>query len=306
MQTNGRPGCAESNKTTAPLKLKVCAKAQRQQGNFSKRVCLYAVVVCWMTGRWQRSFEELFGQGSLPAGFEEVSLRQLLDAPNTQLTPELQAFVEGGVFISNWTGLPVLCATAADLASAVAEEVQAVLGPAGEASVRPEVQAAVAGAIVPAMQAAMEQEVYGVVRAAVEAEVGPAVQVAVEEAVQAVIARLDNGRIMRRNAAAMATMDVSAALKPLLKERAGAGPPLPGAAAAEADDEPPLPGACEPYAVGVAIPSPPFPATVGELRGLTPARLSALSVLYNDSFDIEAGDGATERAFKFGLWLQGM
>jgi hypothetical protein len=66
-----------------------------------------------------------------------------------------------------------------------------------------------------------------------------------------------------------------------------------------------LPGG-HPLAVGAAVPSPPFPATVADLQGLSHAQISALSVVYNDTFGIVAADGLVQRRGKVSNWLQGL
>jgi len=145
----------------------------------------------------------------------------------------------------------------------------------------------------------------GAVGPAVAAAVGPAVAGAigpVAAAVALLTASLTNLKIARRNEHAISSTTAInnqlALLQPLVKEVAGFGPGLPGAVA-------PAPGVAA-LAIGAPIPSPPFPANVAALRHLTNNQLAHLSVLYNDTFGIVAGDLVQVRLEKFERWVQGL
>ena len=83
------------------------------------------------------------------------------------------------------------------------------------------------------------------------------------------------------------------------KETAGAGAILPGGPGAG-----PLPVG-HPFAIATPIPTPPFPPTVAALDGLTRADLDTIAVVYNENFNVAAGDNAAVRRAKFGLWISG-
>ncbi|KAL6071632.1 Protein kinase domain-containing protein [Balamuthia mandrillaris] len=149
-------------------------------------------------------------------------------------------------------------------------------------------------------------DVAAAVGPAVAAAVGPAVAAAVGPAVALAIAplaaKINNGRKMASNRAAFSAVlkgtlaPAAATLVALEKESGGAGG-LPGA-------PPPAPlPAAHPFAVGVAIPL--FPATVAAVSSLSHAELNGLSILYNESFGIVAGDPVALRREKFRKWICG-
>jgi len=139
---------------------------------------------------------------------------------------------------------------------------------------------------------------------AVAAAVTAAVNAAVPAAVNAALVPItSNFRHYNRNERAFLSVPALdagfATLSPIRKEVAGAGPGLPGVAAAA------LP-AGHPFGVGVPIPSPPFPATVAAFRALTLADISALSIIYNDTFGIVAADQLPQRLAKLERFVCGL
>jgi hypothetical protein len=128
----------------------------------------------------------------------------------------------------------------------------------------------------------------------VDAQVGT-----LPEQIAVINAKLANQRLFRINRQILDD-DVKIpnplrALHPLVKETAGFGTGLPGQAAV----------VVAAVSVGDTVGAP-FPATVGELRGLTNADLNQLSILFNDSFGVLAGDKLPAKKAKFQRFVIGL
>lgn len=85
----------------------------------------------------------------------------------------------------------------------------------------------------------------------------------------------------------------------MLKVNPGLGAPLPGA---------PLPLVVPAVAPIVGTPIAPtiFPAYVAQFDQITHANINLLSMLYNDTFGIVAGDNATASRHKLYQWITGL
>jgi hypothetical protein len=115
-------------------------------------------------------------------------------------------------------------------------------------------------------------------------------------------ARFDNERVHRHNrhafhAAVEMAGDNATGLSQVIKTVAGVGPGLPGLL--------PIPAAGPVPPVG-ALPGPPFPADIGAMRALTAVQLNQLSVFFNDSFGIVAGDALDVQRQKFKAYICGV
>jgi len=58
-------------------------------------------------------------------------------------------------------------------------------------------------------------------------------------------------------------------------------------------------------AIGVAVPSPPFPNTTQDIIVLRHSQLQVLAILYNQTFGIVQGDPLPVRQAKFQAWIRG-
>jgi hypothetical protein len=105
-------------------------------------------------------------------------------------------------------------------------------------------------------------------------------------------ARTRNVKIAKANSIAIAELSP---LTPLLKETPGNGVALPGPGI--------VPFAPVPLLVGAAPAVPPFPANLNALNAFTHQQISDLSVLYNDTFGIVAGDNIATRRTKLQFWV---
>jgi len=215
---------------------------------------------------------DLFGL-AVPKKFIDVDLQAGLDLvksrPEKKKWLAISGFFESCVYQDEYLAAPVLVSTPGDVAAAVGPAVAAAVGPA------------------------------------VAAAVGPAVAAALVGAMATINAQFTNIRRGNRNKAGIKAVRNGAVvagaqpLQPPLKVVAGAGPILPGGPGAG-----PLPMG-HPFPVGTPIPSPPFPANVAALDALTLAQLDTLAVVYNEDFNVAAGDNVATRRTKFGLWMSG-
>ena len=90
---------------------------------------------------------------------------------------------------------------------------------------------------------------------------------------------------------------LSEPLHALVKERAGPGHGLPQVHRRR--------GTPALYNVGQAIPTPPFPSTVGDFNRLTITQLDGLAILFNDNFGILETDTLNTAIAKFQAFICG-